>query len=78
MPKQVHVATLQLAVVADGQADACDGISEMLARLMAFGPNGEPPFILDWAYLKLGGQLQCPTLHDHISIEGYEEGDFLA
>lgn len=68
----VYIATIQIAVKADDPIDAIDGISETLGDAI----NWEnPTFLLDWQYMKVGGQWLYPTeVHPAIN-EPYREGD---
>lgn len=62
-----YVATVQILVRADSQAEACDGISGMLREC------GCPNFLIDWAYFKQGNEYIRPSL---VTIpKGYREGD---
>lgn len=67
MAKETYIATVQIVidprVGVDSQAAACDYLSEFL----------QGTGILDWQYLKVGGQRLTPAailVNDH-----YEEGD---
>jgi hypothetical protein len=63
MARQGYIATIQIAIECDSEAQACNGISECLAD----------EAILDWQYLKLGGQFLSPT--SKLIQNKYTEGD---
>lgn len=68
--RKAFVATVQIVVHnVNSDAEASDAIS----GLFEFS---DPKWILDWAYLKLGGQHLYPT--EDFYQEPYAEGDFLS
>lgn len=68
---KAYVATVQLLIVAESDAEAMDAVSNILSEYeMADGT------LKDWAYLRIGGQLLSPT-ERYIDEENYKEGDFL-
>ena len=68
--KKAYVATVQLLIIAESDAQAMDAISGILSDYEMEGT------LKDWAYLSVGGQLLSPT--ERYIEENYEEGDFLA
>jgi hypothetical protein len=69
MAKKVYIATVQLVIdEVKNEAEAADAITAMLS---------EYPWesLLDWAYLKMGGQYMTPT--PKLVRDDYQEGDFL-
>jgi len=70
--RKVYVATIQVVVNAESEVRAADGISALMTELT------DPLFLIDWGYLRMGGQLLYPTERWVKDEEDYEEGDFLA
>ncbi len=70
------IATVQLLIDAKDQAEACDGVSELLSGNALEDDNS---LIVDWSYLKVGGQRLWPSTFSMGTIDWdtYEEGDFL-
>lgn len=64
MSKQAVIATVQILVDEDDAIRATDGFSEMLSH---------NPWVIDWAYLKIGGQIMYPA--EIIIRDDYEEGE---
>ncbi len=62
-----YVATVQVLVEAEDEAQACDAISALLERAP----------VRDWGYLQVGGQHLSPS-STLIEVDTYEEGTFLA
>ena len=62
-----YVATVQILVDAEDDSTACDGLSELLSH---------NKFVVDWSYLKLGGQYCLPT--ERYIEDDYEEGNFIS
>jgi hypothetical protein len=74
--RQIHVATIQVAVDCQEQAQACDCISEMM-REAGFHPSGGTEAeIYDWQYLKIGGQFTSPT-EKYVADDYVEGGAFI-
>ena len=71
--QKVYIATVQVAVKADSPGEAADGLSAILTELMP----PDPDFMLDWTYLKVGGQYLYPVESYVPNEDEYEEGDFL-
>jgi hypothetical protein len=69
MARQIYIATVQLGIAADSEAEACDAVSETLSL--------EDMAIFDWAYLRLGGQVLTPVMKLVGDPGDYEEGEFL-
>ena len=67
MSKRLYTATVEILVEAEDRDGATDGINELLQ---------ENDFLVDWAFLRLGGMIVLPT-QKHIECEGYKEGDFV-
>ena len=67
---KAYVATVQLLIVAESDAQAMDAVSGILSDYEIEGA------LKDWAYLRLGGQILSPT-ERYIDEDDYEEGDFL-
>lgn len=63
----VFVATVQLAIK---DADA-DSVADFLSEFL-----GSAEGILDWSYLRFGGQMLYPT--ERYIAEDYQEGDVFA
>lgn len=57
-----YLATIQVLVKADSEAEACDALSEGLRGI-----------VRDWSYLRVGGQYLSPS--ETYIREPYEEGD---
>lgn len=71
---KAYVATVQLLVLADSHIEAVDAISELLSGTVEASHD---TFLLDWAYLKLGGCYLYPTPYPvPINVKKYEEGSF--
>lgn len=68
--RQAYIATIQLCVDIETQAEACDLISELLSNNIEAESR-----ILDWQYLKLGGQYLSPTSKIVADSGEYYEGD---
>lgn len=70
MQKNIYIATVQIAVVADSVAEACDAISECLSEnLQRVGA------IVDWSYLSDGkGEYVQPVDKGAIEMP-IEEGE---
>ena len=64
MTRQVCIATIQVLVDEVNPDSASDGLSELLSH---------NPWVLDWSYLKLGGQYMYPR--DYVMSNDYEEGE---
>lgn len=73
MSEFVYVATVQVAVKAQSQEEACDAIRAALTDFAS-----QEPLFIDWGYLRLGGQYLYPSLQSYIDLDRYKEGDFLA
>jgi hypothetical protein len=67
--KKAYVATIQVLIDAADYRQACDVLHGALTELDS--ENG----ILDWGYLRIGGQYLYPQ--ETLVEEGYREGDFL-
>ena len=71
MSRRAYVATVQLLILADSDAEAMDAVSGILSDYeMSSGT------LKDWAYLRIGGQLLGP-FETTIDPDSYEEGDFV-
>ena len=70
MTRQAYIATIQVCVDCETQAEACDYLSELLSNNI----NAENA-LLDWQYLKLGGQYCAPTSKIVADAGEYYEGD---
>ena len=69
--KKVWVATIQVAVLADCEAGACDVISESMRDIT----NLDGDFI-DWQYANLGAHRLTPSHHgDFKDSKVFEEGE---
>ena len=70
---KAYVATIQLLIVANTQAEACDGVSAIL-ELADIN-------LKDWAYLRVrdyaGKWMFSGPFEVEIADGDYEEGDFL-
>ena len=71
--RRVYIATVQFVIVAKDVDDACDGISAILTDKVAPDPN----FLIDWGYLRVGGQHLLPSERFIPDEKDYKEGDFL-
>jgi hypothetical protein len=69
MPKKVYVATVQL-VIQDVEND--EEANEVIGSMLT---EKGPQELLDWSYLRIGGQHMLPAL-TYVS-DDYQEGDFL-
>ncbi len=67
--RQIFVATIQVAVSAACDAQACDAVAETLRTCV------DRDIFLGWQYLKLGGQLTSPT-STFVSKENYDAGEY--
>ena len=69
MAEEVFVATVSVVIHprsgVESQAEACDWFTGLLSE------NGE---VLDWSYLKVGGQFTGPTRRI-VDLQSYAEGD---
>ena len=75
MANKTYVATVQIVIhpkeEVDSEAGACDWFSGLLSEDLQIKEK-----ILDWSYLKMGGQFMSPT---EILVEDpYDEGDAFA
>ncbi len=61
-----RVATVQILLDTDNDAEACDMLSALLSD------HGFPFGVIDWGYLKHGGQHLYPS--EKLIPEDYEEG----
>jgi len=69
--KRVWIATVQIAIVADSEAEACDGVSESMRN--ATGLDTDIP---DWQYMTIGAQRLSPCHHmDYPDDYEFEEGE---
>jgi len=64
MAQEKYVATIQVLVNADCLGGAADGFSELLSH---------NEFVMDWGYLKIGGQMLVPQ--KVLVKDDYQEGD---
>lgn len=70
MAEETFIATVQIVLrpgAADTEPEACDWMHGLLS---------EHPEILDWAYLRIGGQLLSP-ISTIVDTKNYQEGDAL-
>ena len=65
--KEVYIATVQIVIDVDSQAEAIDWINEGLRESDA----------VDWGFPLFGGQRLTPT-PINVDLENYEEGDAFA
>ena len=70
MGRVVHVTTIQLVLPQDDATKATDALSAWLTQAQNAGE------VLDWQYLKLGGQHLTPTARTVPDM--YTEGDAFA
>lgn len=70
MAIEIYMATVQIAIHPDSgvedKAGACDWFSGLLTE------NKE---VLDWSYLKLGGQFLTPSKRLSVDLDDYNEGE---
>lgn len=66
--EKCYVATVQVLVQANSHGEACDGIGETMREAERSG------FVVDWSYLKVGGQHLSPE-ERFFNLQDYEEGD---
>jgi hypothetical protein len=67
--RKAYIATIQVCIEGvNNDAEAVDWISGLLS-----GDN--PKGLVDWQYLKLGGQWLYPTEQYIPDTKGYREGD---
>jgi hypothetical protein len=80
MPKSnVYIATIQIAIVADHEDDACEVLSGALRPLMAIATDDPAASLLDWAYLRVGRDYLYPQAQaGGVDLAGYEEGDLFS
>lgn len=68
--RTMYIATVQIAVIANDNAEACDSISECLsANLRSSGA------IFDWAYLAKDGVYIEPKNIGEVDLDNTEEGE---
>ncbi len=63
-----YVGTVSILVKAADWPEACDAFSAILS---------ENESVVDWGYIKIGGQRLSPTPYS-LDPEVYSEGDFIA
>ena len=69
--KKIWIATINVAVVADCEAGACDIISESMREITDL--DGD---LVDWQYASFGGQTLSPSHnHDFKDDHKFEEGE---
>ncbi len=68
--KQVFICTIQVAIAADSEGDACDAMTAIFTENLM-----QEKTILDWEYKANGDSYSTPVPAGEFDLDAVEEGD---